>query len=155
MAARFAPCHRHDDEASQRQPHEDIYVFFLSCSGRSRLCIRIFTIPEGTYLLQQRRATRVTVACLGRRRAESPDPPTNCPGHSLRVFSLIVRRELIRRPDNSVSVLQELSVSRTSQKHIVLGKLRYIRKDVEWDLRKLFGTRVDVRFNVIEGRKKG
>lgn len=57
--------------------------------------------------------------------------------------------------DNRVSVLQDLHVERRSQKHIVLGKLRYIRKDVEWDLRKLFGTRVDVRFSVIGGNKKG
>ncbi|CAB1097024.1 unnamed protein product [Ectocarpus sp. CCAP 1310/34] len=64
-------------------------------------------------------------------------------------------RELSRRPDNSVSVLQELRVDRASQKPIVLGKLKYIKKDVEWDLRKLFGTRVDARFSVIVGHKKG
>ncbi|CBN76739.1 MEra, mitochondrial Era GTPase [Ectocarpus siliculosus] len=64
-------------------------------------------------------------------------------------------RELSRRPDNSVSVLQELRLDRASQKPIVLGKLKYIKKDVEWDLRKLFGTRVDARFFVIVGHKKG
>ncbi|CAM9458290.1 unnamed protein product, partial [Hapterophycus canaliculatus] len=64
-------------------------------------------------------------------------------------------RELRRRPDDSVSVLQELRLERSSQKPIVLGKLRYIKKDVEWDLRKLFGARVDVRFMVAVGHKKG
>lgn len=52
-------------------------------------------------------------------------------------------------------MLQELRLDRSSQKPIVLGKLKYIKKDVEWDLRKLFGTRVDVRFSVIVGHKKG
>ncbi|CAM9689990.1 unnamed protein product [Ectocarpus fasciculatus] len=64
-------------------------------------------------------------------------------------------RGLSRRADSSVSVLQELRLDRASQKPIVLGKLKYIKKDVEWDLRKLFGTRVDVRFSVIVGHKKG
>lgn len=64
-------------------------------------------------------------------------------------------REMTRKPDNSISILQELRVERSSQKHIVLGKLQYIRKDVEWDLRKMFGTRVDVRFAIIGGHKKG
>lgn len=53
-----------------------------------------------------------------------------------------------------MSVLQELRLERASQKPIVLGKLRYIKKDVEWDLRKLFGTRVDVRFTLVVGRSR-
>ena len=68
---------------------------------------------------------------------------------------LISRRELTQRSDSSVSVSQELRLERASQKPIVLGKLRYIKKDVEWDLRKLFGARVDVRFRVTVGHKKG
>ena len=52
-------------------------------------------------------------------------------------------------------MLQELRVERDSQKYIVLGKLRYIRKDVEWDLRKVFGARVDIRFNIIAGSRRG
>ena len=51
-------------------------------------------------------------------------------------------------------MLQELRLERASQKPIVLGKLRYIQKDVEWDLRNLFGARVDVRFIVIVGHKR-
>lgn len=78
----------------------------------------------------------------------NPSTPPRC------VFTLITRRELFRRPDSSVSVLQELRLERASQKPIVLGKLQYIKKDVEWDLRKMFGTRVDVRFIVIVGHKK-
>ena len=67
--------------------------------------------------------------------------------------TLFTHRELIQRPDSSVSLLEELRLERASQRPIVLGKLRYIKKDVEWDLRKLFGTRVDVRFVVLVGRK--
>lgn len=54
-----------------------------------------------------------------------------------------------------MSVVHELRLDRASQKPIVLGKLHYIKKDVEWDLRKLFGARVDVRFTVIVGHRKG
>ncbi len=68
---------------------------------------------------------------------------------------LISCRELTQRPDSSVLVTQELRLERASQKPIVLGKLRYIKKDVEWDLRKLFGARVDVIFRVTVGHKKG
>ncbi|CAM9390028.1 unnamed protein product [Scytosiphon promiscuus] len=64
-------------------------------------------------------------------------------------------RALYQRPDGSVSLSQELRLERSSQKPIVLGKLRFIKKDVEWDLRKLFGARVDVRFLVAVGQKKG
>ena len=71
---------------------------------------------------------------------------------ALAMFLFVFCRELSRRADNSVSVLQELRVERASQKHILLGKLRYIRKDVEWDLRKIFGSRVTVKFDVIVGR---
>lgn len=67
----------------------------------------------------------------------------------------LARREMSRKPDGSVSILQDLRMERASQKHIVLGKLRHIKKDAEWDLRKLFGARVDVRFSVIGGHKKG
>ncbi|CAM9335202.1 unnamed protein product [Pylaiella littoralis] len=64
-------------------------------------------------------------------------------------------RLLTQRPDSSVFVLLELRLDRASQKPIVLGKLRYIKKDVEWDLRKVFGARVDARFSVIVGHRKG
>lgn len=66
-----------------------------------------------------------------------------------------MHREMNQRSDSSVSLLQELRLDRGSQKSIVLGKLRYIKKDVEWDLRKLFGARVDVRFVVVVGHRKG
>lgn len=68
---------------------------------------------------------------------------------------LISHRELTQRSDGSVLVTQELRLERVSQKPIVLGKLRYIKKDVEWELRKLFGARVDVKFRVTVGHKKG
>lgn len=87
-----------------------------------------------------------TTAAPHNSRNPPPDPSALC--------ALITRRDLSRRPDSSVSVLQELRLERASQKPIVLGKLRFIKKDVEWDLRKLFGTRVDVRFIVIVGRKR-
>lgn len=66
---------------------------------------------------------------------------------------LATRSALSRKPDNSIFVLQELRVERKSQKRIVLGKLRYLQKDVEWDLRKLFGTRVSVQFSIVGGNK--
>lgn len=71
----------------------------------------------------------------------------------VRVRVLATRSALSRKPDNSISVLQELRVERKSQKRIVLGKLRYLQKDVEWDLRKLFGTRVNVEFSILGGNK--
>lgn len=75
------------------------------------------------------------------------------PASALR--TLITHRLLTQRPDSSVFVLLELRLDRASQKPIVLGKLRYIKKDVEWDLRKVFGARVDARFSVIVGHRKG
>lgn len=71
----------------------------------------------------------------------------------VRVRVLVTRSALSRKPDNSIFVLQELRVERKSQKRIVLGKLRYLQKDVEWDLRKLFGTRVNVHFSIVGGNK--
>lgn len=72
---------------------------------------------------------------------------------SLPVRVLVTRSVLSRKPDGSIFVLQELRVERKSQKRIVLGKLRYLQKDVEWDLRKLFGTRVNVQFSIVGGNK--
>lgn len=80
-------------------------------------------------------------------------PPLH--GLTLSLCALVVLRNLSLKPDNTVYVLQELRVERTSQKHIVLGKLQYIRKDAEWELRKLFGMRVNLRISVVERRKKG